>query len=186
MKSEQERIQYVSVLRVCSMLLIVLYHSMCYYTGTWWYLCTDIVPLWKLLSPPTVTIGLTTFVFISGFLYGYLYMKRGKYRNVGPFLTNKFKRLLIPYFFWGTLMVLFLPAVHVSWINLFTGIAHLWFLLMLFELFVILLLLNKIGIGEHRSPKKDCIAVLISFVLLYIWERYSNHHHCFGVGSTLY
>lgn len=76
MKSEQERIQYVSVLRVCSMLLIVLYHSMCYYTGTWWYLCTDIVPLWKLLSPPTVTIGLTTFVFISGFLYGYLYMKQ--------------------------------------------------------------------------------------------------------------
>ncbi len=186
MESESGRLHYISVLRVCSMLLIVLFHSMCFYTGKWWYLCTDMVALWKLLSPPTVSVGLSTFVFISGFLYGYLYMKRGKYRNVGSFLTNKFRRLIIPYFFWGIIMVSFLPVVHVSWINLCTGIAHLWFLLMLFELFLIILLLNMLGIGELSSKKKDCIVVLLSFILLYIWEKNSSHHHFLGIESTLY
>ena len=64
------------------MLLIVLFHSLCFYIGTWWYLCTDVVPLWKVIAYPSVKIGLTTFVFISGFLYGYMYFEKGKYRDV--------------------------------------------------------------------------------------------------------
>jgi len=186
MGSQSGRLHYISVLRVCSMLLIVAFHSMCFYTGNWWYLCTDIVPLWKLLSPPTVNIGLTTFVFLSGFLYGYLYIEKNKYRNAMSFLTNKSRRLLIPYFFWGIIMVISLPAVHVSWINLFTGIAHLWFLLMLFELFIIIMLLNMIGIGERSSKNIDCIIVLLSLFLIYIWKNYSNHHHFLGMESTLH
>ena len=79
MKYESDKMQYVSILRVCSMMLIVLYHSLCFYIGVWWYFSADVIPLWKVISTPTVKIGLTTFVFISGFLYGYMYLERRKY-----------------------------------------------------------------------------------------------------------
>ena len=186
MRYESDKMQYVSILRVCSMILIVLYHSLCFYVGVWWYLCTIEVPIWKLIAFPVVKVGLTTFVFISGFLYGYMYLERGKYRKVGSFITNKARRLLIPYFFWGILIILLMPVAHVSWINLFTGISHLWFLLMLFEIFVFMAFINKLGIGVQYTKFLDIAIVIMSFILLYAWKRYSSHQHFFGIDNTLY
>lgn len=186
MKERKENLHYISLLRVFSMLLIVLFHSLCFYIGAWWYLCTDVVPVWKVIAYPVVKIGLTTFVFISGFLYGYLYFKKGKYRKVRPFIINKAKRLLIPYFFWGILIILLMPIAHVSWLNLFTGISHLWFLLMLFELFVLMAFINKLGIGVQDTKFLDIAIVVLSFILLYVWKRYSSHQHLFGIDNTLY
>lgn len=186
MKCESDKMQYISVLRVGSMLLIVLFHSMCFYTGNWWYLCADVVPFWKVISTPTVKIGLTTFVFISGFLYGYMYLKRGKYRNPKTFLAKKSRRLLVPYFFWGILMIITMPAVHISWINLFTGVAHLWFLMALFEMFVIMMLLNCLGINESSSKYVDFIVLLFSFVLLYVWKSSSGHQYAMAIKEMLY
>jgi len=180
------KMQYVSVLRVCSMLLIVLFHSMCFYTGNWWYLCTEVSLFWKVMASPVVKIGLTTFVFISGFLYGYLFLQKGKYRDVRSFVVNKCQRLLIPYFFWGIVMIMTMPEVQITWVNLFTGIAHLWFLLMLFEIFVIMILLNKMGIGEHSTLFVDFIIVFTSFVLLYVWKTYTSHHFVLAIEATLY
>lgn len=186
MKFESNKMQYVSILRVCSMILIVLYHSLCFYIGVWWYLSTVEEPICKLIAFPVVKVGLTTFVFISGYLYGYMYIERGKYRTVKSFILNKSQRLLIPYFFWGIVMILTFPLLHIPWINLFTGIAHLWFLLMLFEIFVLMALLNKLGICVQKAKNIDFVIVVISFVLLYIWKQYSSHQHFFGIDNTLY
>ena len=178
--------QYISILRICSMVLIVLFHSLCFYTGNWWYLCTDVVPLWKVISTPTVKIGLTTFVFISGFLYGYMYLERGKYKNVQSFLINKFRRLLIPYFFWGIIMIVAMPVLNISWINLFTGVAHLWFLMALFEMFVLMVLLNRLGIGDSSTKSVDFVIVAFSFVLLYVWKHYSSHQYALAIKEMFY
>ena len=186
MKYESDKMQYVSVLRVCSMLLIVLYHSMCFYSGTWWYLRSEIVPLWKVISTPIEIVGLTTFVFISGFLYGYMYIERGKYRNVKSFLINKCRRLLIPYFFWSVLMIISMPAVQITWINLFTGVCHLWFLMMLLEIFVIMMFLNYFINIKSSSKQIDFTILIVSFVLLYVWKRISTHHYVLGIEATLY
>lgn len=186
MNNEVGKIQYISFLRIISMLLIVLFHSLCFYIGTWWYLCTDVVPFWKVIAYPAVKIGLTTFVFISGFLYGYMYFEKGKYRDVTFFLKKKFCRLLIPYFFWGVLMILTMPAVHISWINLFTGIAHLWFLLMLFDLFFIFAIVNRLNILVDNSIYVDIFTIIISFSVLYLWRFWSDHHFVLGIESTLY
>lgn len=186
MKYESNKMQYVSVLRVCSMLLIVIYHSMCFYSGTWWYLRSEIIPLWKVISTPIEIIGLTTFVFISGFLYGYMYLERGKYRNVKSFLTNKCRRLLIPYFFWSVLMIILMPEVQITWINMFTGVCHLWFLMMLFEIFVIMIIFNYFVNTEYSSKRIDFTILIVSFVLLYVWKRISTHHYALGIESTLY
>ena len=186
MKYESDRMQYVSVLRVCSLFLIVLFHSMCFYSGTWWYLRSEIVPFWRVISFPTVKIGLTAFVFISGFLYGYMYLERGKYRNVQSFLIKKFRRLLIPYFFWGILMIVFMPEVQISWINLFTGVCHLWFLMMLFEIFVLMVLFNHLIRVEFSTKYLDFTIIIVSFMLLYIWKNITSHHYALGIEATLY
>ena len=83
-------------------------------------------------------------------------------------------------------MILMIPLLHISWINLFTGIAHLWFLLMLFEMFFMMAFLNKFGIGVQRAKMLDIAIVVISFILLYIWELYSSHQHFLGIDNTLY
>lgn len=186
MKYELNKMPYVSVLRVCSMLLIVLFHSMCFYTGTWWYLRSEIVPLWRVISSPTVKIGLTTFVFISGFLYGYMYLERGKYRNVQSFLIKKFRRLLIPYFFWGILMIVFMPKVQITWINMFTGVCHLWFLMMLFDIFVLMILFNHLTRVEFSTKYIDFTIIIVSFLLLYVWKNITIHHYVLGIEATLY
>ena len=186
MKYESNKMQYVSVLRVCSMLLIVLYHSMCFYSGTWWHLRSEIVPLWKVISTPIEIVGLTTFVFISGFLYGYMYLERGKYRNVKSFLLNKFRRLMIPYFFWGILMIVSMPTVQITWINLFTGVCHLWFLMMLFEIFVLMVFFNHLIMIEFSTKYIDFTILIVSFVLLYVWKNITSHHYALGIEATLY
>lgn len=169
------------------MLLIVLFHSVCFYIGAWWFLCTEVVPLWKTIAYPLEMIGLTTFVFISGFLYGYMYYEKGKYRDVIPFLNKKFRRLLIPYIFWGILMIATMPTVQISWINLFTGVAHLWFLLMLFELFVIMVILNRLGIvGGANHKIVDLSIVIFSFGLVYVWKIYSIHRFALGIEGALF
>lgn len=129
---------------------------------------------------------MTTFVFISGFLYGYMYLERGKYRNVQSFLINKFQRLLIPYFFWGILMIVSMPKVQITWINVFTGVCHLWFLMMLFEIFVIMVLFNHLIRVEFSTKYMDFAIIIVSFMLLYVWKNITTHHYALGIEATLY
>ncbi len=188
-----DRLPYVSLLRVIAMLLIVIYHSLCFYTGRWWYLSSysDVVRVWCILSIPVVNIGLTLFVFISGFLFGYHYYKCGKYRNILSFCKGKLRRLIIPYVLWGVIMAAFMPNAF-KLENLLTGIAHLWFLLVLFELFIIVLIYNYIiSIFEKMNMMKkqmiiDVFIVLLSFISIYVWLYYSTHLYFFGLTNTFY
>ena len=183
-------IVFVSLLRVASMFLIVLYHCLCFYAGIWWYMRTEVVPLWRFLAYPIVETGLTTFVFISGFLYGYLYCHKGKYRNSIQFWEAKIKRLIIPYIFWGCIWILIMPEKCGSWPNLFTGIGHLWFLLALFDIFFIVFILIKIGVikcsTDIWNKCIDIIILMISFSLVYLWSYYSNHHYIFAFELALF
>lgn len=183
-------IEFVSLLRIASVILIVLYHSLCFYAGMWWFLRTDVVPLWRFLAYPIVEIGLTAFVFISGFLYGYLYFHKGKYRHSIQFWKVKVKRLLIPYIFWGCIWILIMPEKCGSWSYLFTGIAHLWFLLALFDIFFIVFILIKMGVIKSRTDRWnkfiDIIILMLSFSLVYLWSYYSNHHYILAVKLALF
>ncbi len=117
------------------MIFIVLYHCVCYY-GIWKifpeHQSYDNIELWR----AACNVALNTFVVISGFLFGYLYIEKVKYRDKKSFVINKIKRLLVPYFFWGIIAWCLFPNVQ-PFIDIFYGMQHLWFLLMLFDIFVI-------------------------------------------------
>lgn len=44
------RLNYISLLRVLAMFLIVIFHSLCFYTGVWWKFTTDVIEVWKIIS----------------------------------------------------------------------------------------------------------------------------------------
>lgn len=178
-------------MRVISITLITLFHSLCFYTGIWWYLSTDIIPLWKIIATPTVKLGLSMFFCISGFLFGYLYIEKKKYKQAKLFFNSKAKRLLIPYFFWGGILIISMPSMSISWTSLFTGPFHLWFLLSLFLQFVIIFLLTRYAITTNvpiynNVLLNDGVILLFSFLPLYIWRFFSNHHFFLCIEDTFY
>ena len=75
------------------------------------------------------------FITISGYLFSHLENDRGKYATVNDLLTNKFKRLIIPFFVFATIFMLsinnFIWEPYYSW-----EYSHLWFIAMLFWCFI--------------------------------------------------
>lgn len=177
-----ERIDAISLMRVMAMTMIVLFHSFLFYTGTWWVFGGTVIPIWVKVARFLDSIDLSMFVYISGFLYGYLYLYQGKYNDTKIFLQNKVRRLLIPYLFWG-IIVAALPPSPCDWKTLFVGSAHLWFLLMLFWLFAFSALWKKV-----LNLKDTNFFLLILFLLYSIWliyHRFSSHHSFLCFESAL-
>lgn len=131
----------ISLMRVLSMLYIVFYHSICFY-GVWKrfpnLVTYEYIDLWREAS----YVALYSFVFISGYLFGYLYINKCKYRDRSVFLKSKFNRLLWPYIFWALLVVFLFPSQQ-PLLEFLSGIQHLWFLLMLFGIFATCIFLIK-------------------------------------------
>ena len=99
----------ISIMHVLAMTMIVAFHSMCFYNGRWTKVNAIDIPIWNKVSTFLDVIDLNMFVFISGYLYGYLYIYRNKYRHPSEVIRNKAVRLLIPYCFWGIIMVVSFP-----------------------------------------------------------------------------
>lgn len=84
---------YIDIVRILLILLMVIYHSFCFYSGDWKMpLGAELIPLYSIFSILSYSFFLETFVFISGFLYAI-----GKKNNVNYLilLKKKFKRLMI-------------------------------------------------------------------------------------------
>lgn len=131
-------------------------------------------------------IDVTTFFFISGFLFQ---MKESGYQNIGnaAFLMNKAKQLLVPYLFWNTLIHVLVWAAYYSGIdsiivlvsklgfknfsmlqiarNLLTycdyHVEIYWFIYVLFLVFV----MNKIFCRQMVFIKVALVESFILFVL---------------------
>lgn len=87
------------------------------------------------------------FCAISGAIYC-IQIEKGKYKETIPFIKNKIKRLLVPYVIFSTLFV-FPTMLYISNIEnplkyyfesyvLTHDTRHLWFLLMLFQMFAVM------------------------------------------------
>lgn len=127
------------------MLLVIMYHSCVYWTGTWWD------------APPSIdssvlgifarwlnSFHIYAFALVSGYIFAYKRLK-GSYRNYGLFIKNKARRLLIPYVFVVVVWVIpisrrlfgFESEQMIKKYLLGNNPDQLWFLWMLFDVFVI-------------------------------------------------
>lgn len=146
------RLSNIEFLRSFAVLSLVAWHSLCVYVGWQSYLpdITDAVGhsfLTKLYGVLTTRVftpdaNMPLFTVISGFVYAYL-RKQGKYQDTTEFVKKKAKRLMIPYFVIGTLVVL--TIADWSPISIVFGDAHhLWYCAMLFWCFVYIRIFEKI------------------------------------------
>ena len=176
------KIDFISILRISSMLLIIWFHSLCFYAGNWWFLHTDIIAIWKVIALPSVEVGLSIFFLISGFLLGFLYIEKGKYRNQSTFFLNKTRRIMIPYIIWSVFMIV--SFSFVPWTDIFIGTNHLWFLLSLFELLIGVITLSRLRMFNTK-PYIDFTIITLAILGVYAWKNI-EHNFMLSIKNTLY
>lgn len=140
----KEKLNEISLLKTSMMILVVLYHSCLFYTGTWF---TYVTPAYsaKFLTYFTYilnTFHIQAFTMASGFLFYYLKAK-GKYNDCMNDIKRRAKRLLVPLVF--TLILWVIPIyikfyginqkILINKFLLLVSPSQLWFLPMLFLIF---------------------------------------------------
>ena len=154
-------------MRVVATLLIVVYHSICFHAGIWPIFNPNKNHFFNAIAIIMNDIHLPIFVFISGMLF-YWECEKGKYIENRTFIAKKFSRLLVPYFFWGIVMLLLMPTLYQP-LEMLTGIGHLWFLMMLFFVFLLMIFVNSIWCKLFLQHK-----ILIIFALFvlsrFVWN----------------
>lgn len=179
----KHKIESIVVMRVMAMLMIIVYHSFCFYTHEW-SMGGIYVPIWDKVASFFDAVDLPMFIFISGYLFGYLFINKGKYRDRRSFILSKAKRLIVPYIFWGLFLIFFMPELH-KWRSLLTGISHLWFLLVLFEIFILVIPVVS-WLCEKATTRLFFLFLLCLYFLFIVFHRYSSHHAFLAFHTTMY
>lgn len=147
----------LKILKNIAIILVLLGHAGCIYAGKWSCSIVNTKSEYiKYVTEYIYSIHMPLFVFISGFIYSFNREIMNKYNNVIEFIRNKFKRLIIPYVLTGVFFMIpiqMLFEVYTDRKTFFIRVleeiilsnrpAHLWYLIMLFNLFVIFRLFEK-------------------------------------------
>lgn len=131
--------QDINFIRTYAIIGIVMWH--CFFCP---YLCWGLLDSASIPTTRYFTIFsvffipdalMPVFTFLSGYLFYYLYVEKGKYREMKGFVWKKLKRLVIPFFTIGTIVTLTAPLRYVSQLIYGEG-NHLWYAMMLFWCFI--------------------------------------------------
>lgn len=142
----QKELANCNFVKTILMLIVVIYHCMVYWTGTW-FVGKPSIPSAALatVSRWMNSFHVYGFILVSGYLFFFLRYEAGKYLAFWPFATNKAKRLLIPYVTvalgwvipFGVCLLHYGVRDIITHFVLGTSPSQLWFLLMLFCVFVL-------------------------------------------------
>lgn len=153
---EKNELLNVNFAKTVLMILIVLCHSAAFWNGNWFTKNPKFDSLFLSgFSEWLGTFHVYCFCLISGFLFYYLKYEKGseKYNNFSLFVRQKLKRLIVPYVFLAILWVIpiamyFFPNYTIKNITISYALAvspsQLWFLIMLFNVFLIFYALSDI------------------------------------------
>lgn len=143
---KQAELSNCTFVKTVLMLIVVIYHCIVFWTGTWF----TKNPIYEssilsILSYWLNSFHIYGFTLVSGYLFYFLKHEIGKYSNFLQFISNKTKRLLIPYtvisLTWAIPFAIYFSQISVedvvSHYVLGTSPSQLWFLLMLFCVFMI-------------------------------------------------
>ena len=138
----------VAAIRLSIILLLVIYHSLCIFTGAWEspYSPPIQVPIYDCVGMAIHSFQLETMVFISGLLLGYYAIRKPKTMSFHACVVKKAKRILLPSLIFGIIYYIIFYDLSAPWytiiFKLFNGCGHLWFLPMIFWCFVFTYLIS--------------------------------------------
>ena len=140
----------VVIIRNILIILLVFYHAFAIYSGAWDPIKGyPEVPGYWWLDKLSYAFMLETFVFISGYVFGFQVRTKGEEKlKAKNLLLGKFKRLMIPCMVFSLLYILLFghitQPVQKTLYSLVNGVGHMWFLPMLFWCFVGVWVIEKL------------------------------------------
>lgn len=157
----------VAIIRPILIVLLVFYHAFAPFSGAWAPIegFPEISAYWW-LGRLSSAFMLEMFVFISGFVFGYQVRNKGEVKlEAKRLFWGKFKRLIIPSMIFSLLYIILLQNIAQPMgktiYEIANGVAHMWFLPMLFWCFVGVWLVEKLHI-----PMWIALSVFILMALL--------------------
>lgn len=164
-KTAKINLDEISLIRVIMVVLLVVYHSFAMYCGGWEPVQgLDSISTYWWIGKVSYSSLLETFVFISGYIYGYqIYIMKWDC-GLDDLIRRKLKRLIIPSVLFSILYltlvrrVSFMELSISTPIDILSGIGHLWFLPMLFWCFIIQWIL-------YKSIRSNVLAICLTFGL---------------------
>ena len=174
MNNEKIILQELDYLKIIGVLLVVIGHCTSIYTGGWVFTSPVKSSVYGLIASYVYTFHVPMLVFVSGAIYYYCRINKEKYSSIKSLIINKFKRLILPFLFVG--IIYSIPIKYIIGMtegNIFSNIksfilgsntGHLWYLLMLFDIFIIFYLYEKFILNRKYS----IVLNLILFSILYI------------------
>lgn len=157
----------VTLIRPILIILLVFYHAFAPFSGAWEPISGyPDIPVYWWLDKTSYAFMLETFVFISGFVFGFQVRIKGESKlNAKNLFWNKFKRLFIPSIVFSLLYLLLFQRNYTSIIegtyNVVNGVAHMWFLPMLFWCFVLVWVIEKLRIPTRFNV---CLFGIMAFL----------------------
>ena len=178
-----KKLEDISFIKTIMMVVIVLYHSMLFFGGTWF---TAVEPARRAdflyyFAMWMNTFHIQTFAMASGFLFYYLKIRKGRYNDPRSDIKKRAIRLLVPYFFtclfWVIPIGIFFYNYSLSEIFskyvLMTGPSQLWFLIMLFMVFIFFELFSD---KFKVSFKNLVIVFLLSTTIGFMLSKYGINY----------
>lgn len=145
---KNQELKQVAALKTIMMFLVVLYHSLLACSRNGWGGVNDFRDVPSEISYLAAWLNMFHihfFTFASGYLFYMLRYEKGRYRTPKTDLSNRFRRLMIPFFCVSAIWAIpaQLLAYGFSWSIIIKGFvlqispAQLWFLPMLFHIYVL-------------------------------------------------
>lgn len=162
----------VAIIRPILIVLLVFYHAFAIYGGAWESIDGyPVIPMYWWLDKLSYAFMLETFVFVSGYVFGYQVRKKGENKLLAKHLfMSKFKRLWMPSILFSLLYIICFRDITqpvVSTIrSLISGAGHMWFLPMLFWCFGGIWTIEKLKMKPIVLLPLLFLCAMVSFVPL--------------------
>lgn len=171
--TNRELLLNVVIIRVLLIVLLVLYHSFAIFNGAWEPINSypPQIDLYWWLANLSYACLLESFVFISGYVFGYQARIKGQdYLSLKNVAKSKLKRLILPSIVFSLLYIIVFydirQPINETLFSLLNGVGHMWFLPMLFWCFMVtpVILKAKVSLKSIVIVLSQC--ALFSFVPL--------------------
>jgi len=175
----------VAIIRPILIVLMVFYHAFAVYGGGWKPLegFPEVKAYWW-LDWLSYAFMLEMFVFLSGYVFGFQVRTKGEKKLESRSLFwGKFRRLIIPSIVFSLLYIVLLQDISQSLLktlyDLIVGVAHMWFLPMLFLCFAGVWIIEKLKLRSRHVIPLLLLCSLCSFPSLPLRIGYAMYYLLF-------
>lgn len=172
---KKSRMSELDVMKFIGIILVVAGHVTRMYTPQGLIPTIEHNNVLEFITNVIYSFHMPMFVFVSGMTLAFVSARKSSYHAFWPFVRNKAKRLMIPYFIFALFWVLPFMVGYgfrdfktylLNGIILSLDCRHLWYVWMLFNVFILFYILRTIV--ERLHIPQYCI--MIASLLLYVGE----------------